>query len=187
MAGGSKGCKYLSTVEVMDTETLQWSTASSLPHPLDQSTVALCGDQVYTLGGIDQSGKRSKSVFTCSLAALLQPCQPQSLVARLKNLSLASVPKVWHQLADTPVTLSTCASLHGQLLAGGSEDSVGKSTTAIYMYNPTTNSWERSSCSHMTSPRSRCSVAVLPHNKLMVVGGKTPTDETDSVEIASII
>ena len=37
VAGGvGEGNKNLSTVEVMKTETLQWSTASSLPHPLSK-------------------------------------------------------------------------------------------------------------------------------------------------------
>ena len=134
VSGGLGEHKKLSTVEVMDTETLQWSTASSLPHPLSWATATLCGDQVYMLGGWDHSNKKSKSVFTCSLAALLQPCQPPSLRDRLKTLSLASGPKVWHQLADTPVTLSTCASLHGQLLAVGGCDSDDKYTTAIHMW-----------------------------------------------------
>ena len=140
------------------------------------------------LGGFDQSGKRSKSVFTCSLAALLQSCQPHFFVAQLKALSLASRTKVWHQLTDTPVTSSTCASLHGQLLAVGGDNSDDKETTAIHMYNTTTNSWEV--ISHMATPRSQCLVAVLPHNELMVVGGLTPDigwPGTDSVEIASII
>ena len=169
VAGGEgEGEKDLSTVEVMDTETLQWSTASSLPHPLIQANATLCGDQVYMLGGWDQTSEQSK-VFTCSLAALLESCQPHSLGGRLKNFVRASKPKVWHQLADTPVTLSTCASLQGQLLAVGGKDSDDKSMAAIHMYNPTTNSWEV--ISHMATPRRRCLVAVLPQNELMVVGG----------------
>ena len=112
VAGGlGEGFKYLSIVEVMDTETPQWFTASSLPHPLFEATATLCGDQVYMLGGFYQR-KYSKSVFTCLLVALLQS-KSGSLGARMKTLSLASGPKVWHQLADTPVTHSTCASLHG--------------------------------------------------------------------------
>ena len=111
VAGGvGEGDKKLSTVEVMDTETLQWSTASSLPHPLYLASATLCGDQVHMLGGFDQSNEQSKSVFTCSLAALLQSCQSQSLVAQLMT-ALGSGPKVWHLLADAPVTLSTCVSL----------------------------------------------------------------------------
>ena len=79
VAGGvGEGSKRLSTVEVMDTETLQWSTASSLPHPLCGELPTICGDQVYMMGGFDQSNKYTNSLFTCSLAALLQSCQPQS-------------------------------------------------------------------------------------------------------------
>ena len=185
VAGGGEGVKSLSTVEVMDTETLQWSTASSLPNPLYLASVTLCGDQVYMLGGLDQRSKQSKSVFTCSLAALLQSCQSQSLGAQLKTLSLACVPKVWYQLADTPVTLSTFASLQGRLLALGGRDSRGKMTTAIHTYHTITNSWEV--VSHMATPRSQCPVAVHPHNELMVVGRLTPDGETDSAEIASIV
>ena len=190
VAGGSMGNvkPKLSTVEVMDTKTLQWSTASSLPHPRFEASVTLCGDEVYMLGGCDQNNKKSKSVFTCSLATLLQSCQPQSLGAQLNNSSLASGPKVWHQQADTPVTLSTCASLHGRLLTVGGRNSDDKETTAIHMYNTTTNSWEV--ISHMKTPRCQCSVSVLPHNELIVVGGETPDSGwtgTDSVEIASIV
>ena len=187
VAGGT-GEGDLSTVEVMDTETLQWSTASSLPHPLYQATATLCGDKVYMLGGWD-GNKLSNSVFTCPLATLLQSCQSKSgsLGARMKTLSLASEPKVWHQLADTPVTLSTCASLHGRLLALGGKDSDGKPTTAIHAYNTTTNSWEI--VSHIATPRYRCLVAVLAHNELMVVGGCAPGGSTVdvSVGIATIV
>ena len=192
VAGGEgKGFKYLSTVEVMDTETLQWSTVSSLPHPLCGELAAICGDQVYMLGGYDQSDKKyTNSFFTCSLAALLQSCQPQSLGAQMNTLSLASRPKVWHQLADTPVTFSSWVALRGRLLAVGGRDSDDKQTTAVHMYNTTTNSWEV--ISHMATPRHRCLVAVLPHNELMVVGGftvggVTPDGKTDTVEIATIV
>ena len=187
VAGGAGEVTCLSTVEVMDTETLQWSTASSLPHLLYQATATLSGDQVYMLGGWGQSFHISKSVFTCSLTALLQSCQSKSgsLGARMKTLSLPSGPKVWHQLADTPVTFSTCASLRGRLLAVGGRDSDEACTTAIHTYNTTTNSWEI--VSHMATARYRCLVAVLAHNELMVVGGRAPGGDTDSVEIATIV
>ena len=72
VAGGrGEGMKTLSVVEVMDTEILQWSTASSLPHSLCGELATICGDQVYMLGGFDWSGKFTKSSFTCSGAALL--------------------------------------------------------------------------------------------------------------------
>ena len=172
--------KNLCAVEVMDTETLQWSTASSLPHPLYQGSATLCGDEVYMLGGRDLNGKRSKSVFTCSLASLLESCQPQSLKARLKT----SGPEVWHQLADTPFTSSTCASLRGRMLIVGGRDSGDKERTTIHIYNTKTNSWEV--IGYMTTPRCRCPVATLPDNELIIVGGLTPNWKTDSVEIITL-
>ena len=57
----------LSTVEVMDTDTWQWSTASSLPHPLSDATATVCGDRVYLLGLCEQPA----AYLTLSL--MLQP------------------------------------------------------------------------------------------------------------------
>ena len=178
VAGGEGGGENkLSIVEVMNTETLQWSTASSLPHSLYQASATVCGDQIYMLGGLDRNAEPAKSVFTCSLAALLQSCQPQWM---------SSEPIVWHQLVDVPVTSSTCTSLQGQLLAVGGDYSNDKTTDAVHMYNPTTNSWEV--ISYMNTRRSRCLVAVLPHDELMVVGGDIPSGwGTDTVEFASIV
>ena len=65
---------------------------------------------------------------------------------------------------------------------------MGKPTTAIHMYNPTTDSWEV--ISHMGTPRYDCIAAVLPNNQLMVVGGYTGKHydtQTDSVELAAIV
>ena len=90
----------LSTVEVMDTEMVQWSVASSLPHPIADTSATVCGDCVYMLEGFDEGGK-TKSVLTCSLPDLLRSCQP-SLEGQLQN-TLANQPTVWRMVADLPV------------------------------------------------------------------------------------
>ena len=38
----------------------------------------------------------------------------------------------------------------------------------------------------MSTPRNLCLEAVLPSNKLIVVGGMTGTGDTDKVEIATV-
>ena len=56
----------LSTVEVMDTETLHWTMAKSLPYPFVDAWLTVCGDQVYMLGGNIRK-TASNFAFTCSL------------------------------------------------------------------------------------------------------------------------
>ena len=72
-----------------------------------------------------------------------------------------------------------------QLLAvGGCEDSFWGKNNAIHHYNPATDCWEV--ISHMPTAGSDTLVAVLPGNKLMVVGGNVRVSmETDIVEIAT--
>ena len=187
VVAGGRGWDFkpLHTVEVMDNETLQWSTASSLPFALTYASATICQDRIYLLG-YDMSNE-PRSVLACSMADLLQSCRPQSLGARLETLTLQ---EVWHQVADLPVHSSSCATLCGQLLAVGGSDDNNNNTTAIRQYSPATNSWEV--ISHMPTARSRTLVAVLPGNKVMVVGGticKSGTwigTSTDIVEIATL-
>ena len=184
VAGGDGGDnKPLHTVEVIDTDTLQWSTASSLPFALRYATATICQDCIYLLGY-----DMTRSVLACTMADLLQSCQPQSLGARLETLTLQ---EVWHRVADLPVRSSSCATFCGQLLAvGGCDNSFENRTTAIHQYNPATNSWEV--ISHMSTARTYPLVAVLPGNKLMVVGGNIHMSgarfgtRTDIVELATL-
>ena len=166
------GIYGLQTVEIMSTETVQWSTAADLPQPsLWLAPASICGDQVYILG-------KSNMLYTCSLQALLQSCK--SFLASFRTRGA----RVWKEVAAPSVTDTTCVSIHGQLLAIGGSDSDGDPTSAVHMYNPTTDSWEI--ISHMGTPRMECIAAVLPNNQLMVVGGYTHISSTESVEFASI-
>ena len=182
VAGGAgEGGGVLSTVEVMNTENRQWSTAADLPQPMYYASATVCGDRIYMLGGFDEHYSVIKSVYTCSVSALLQSFVP---VAKLKRTSLSDEASEWRQVADLPVTRSTCESFHGRLLAIGGKDDSGKATTAVYEYSSTSNSWEV--ISHMTTGRYLCFTAVLPNNQLMVLGGWTDiSTRTDTVELAS--
>ena len=147
----------LSTVEVMDTETLHWTKTKSLPHPFIDAWLTVCGDKVYMLGG-NIVKTPSNSAVTCSLNDL-----------RDRSGKWDTMPFV-----HVPVYNATCATVDGQLLAVGGKQSLDedtKNSSAIYAYNPTENSW--SIKCHMKTARSFCLVAALPDNKLMVVGGLT--------------
>ena len=182
----------LSTVEVMNTKTHQWSTAADLPEPLynASATCIMYEDQLYLLGGLNKDYTPAKSVYTCSMSTLLQSCISNSVEEMSKGTSLEDKASVWRQLADLPVTRSTCQSLHNQLLAvGGKTDpkksSKARATTDVYMYHSATDSWKITS--HMTTGRHGCFTAVFSNNQMMVVGGCISEGKmTDSIEFASV-
>ena len=175
VAGGAMSIfSSLTTVEVMNMETLQWCTAGCLPHPFPDASATICGGHVYLLGGWDEDGSETKLALTCSLSRLSS--QP--------TLSPADQPSVWQAVADVPVYLSTTASIKGQLLAIGGLGEDRMPTNLVHKYDPENNSWEI--ISHMRMARYWPLVAVLPSSELTVVGGKTKTGTwTDAVEIGS--
>ena len=171
-------------VEVMDVESHQWSTAANIGCRLEYASGVMFGDQLYVLGGRD-----SKSVYSCSLNDLLQSCRPES-----KEASTQLQSNIWRKHADLPLYYSDCVSLCGHLLAiGGSghashDRKLSKETgsKAVYAYRPTTNSWEV--ISEISVARYDCFAVVVPTtNELMVVGGRSKLNSTDSVEFASLI
>ena len=191
IVAGGRGIddNVLSTVEVMNTENYQWSTAADLPKPILHASITVCGNQIYMLGGTDKDCFYIKSVYTCSLSALLQSCAHQSLKERVARTSLEDkldIVTVWRQLADLPLIRSTCESFCDKLLAfGGYDKDLGNSSTAVYVYNSTMNSWDV--ISHMISGRCACFTAVLLDNQLMVVGGLAGHDVINTIEIAKCV
>ena len=171
----------LATVEMMDTETLQWSTANSLPHPFAYASATICGDRLYMLGGFDQNG-RTKSVLTCSLSLL--SCTGQSPSRGVRSKTTPPLADVWQSIASLPVYGSTCATVNKHLLAVGGMDVRGESTKNVYNYNPTTDSWDIVSC--MATARFDCLVAVLPGNDVMVVGGGTDSGPTGLIATSAV-
>ena len=174
VAGGKdKGLSMIQTVEVLDIETLRWSTTTDLPQPLSHAPVAVCGDRVYFVG--------ESAMHGCSVSSLIQP--RASFLTSFRDKVLG----VWKEAAAPPVKNTACVTIHGQMLAIGGKDSDENPTTYVHMYNPTTNSWQL--INDMATPRSDCIAAVLKNNQLMVVGGytnKRDHTETDSIELATV-
>ena len=173
VAGGTAD-DTLATVEVMEINTKQWSTVSSLPQKLHSSSGIICKDSFYLAGGFN-GVLQSKSVFTCSLSDILQP---PTLGFRIRKTFFWS--NVWKEISSLPVTGSTLASCGGHLLAIGGWDDSENSTTDVFRYDSHSDSWHITS--QMKKKRSQCLVATcsFSENRLIVVGGY---GNTDSVEI----
>ena len=174
VAGGKgEGYTTLTTVEVMNTDSAVVKNKQPTSPSHSSFSHSLWG-QSLPIGGLDQHGCLSQSVFTCSLSALLQS---QTVKARMKSFFTAGNNSVWHMIAHLPVFCSTGATLNGKLLAVGGNTPEEKdtdniyATNNIYSYNTETNTWEV--ISYMPTPRRMCLVVVLPRNKLMVVGRQT--------------
>ena len=163
-------------VEVMDTQTLQWSTVASLPLSLSSATATICGDRLYLGGGISPA---TKSVLECEVKVLLQSRPP----SQAPRIDLSRRPQVWREVAPLPVTLSSLVTFQRHLLAVGG--GVGDPISEVREYDAATNSWNV--ISQMRVQRFSSLAVVLPNNTLMVCGGGTSfLDRTTSVEIASI-
>ena len=170
VAGGEDDCNILSTVEVLDTDTRQWSVASSLTHPFSLATISICGERLYMLGGQDQTDYPTHSVLSCSVPELLQSCQPLPLAGKLRTAP-ANQSTIWRRVADAPHYFSSCATLCGQLVAVGGYEA-GKNTSTITGYNETTDSWEAMGKAMGNMPTARCwALVAILNGKMMVVGG----------------
>ena len=165
VAGGLGVGKILSTVEVMDMNTLEWYTAASLPEPVQNMTATVCGGRLYLLRGYayDKNIDSTHAVFTCTLDSLIRSCHPPS-----QTPPHTSEASVWQRVADVPVEDSTCTTLNGRVLTIGGKDSYGTDTAAVHMYDAKSDSWPL--VGYMPTARSNCLVVAL-RNRIITVGG----------------
>ena len=167
VAGGRQTPRIsLRTVEILNINTLQWSTATSFPGETRYPQMARCNDRFYFAD--DKS-----NIFFCSVEDLIID----------KSTNSSDGASVWTRLASIPREDSSLASLNGHVVAIGGLDGDHNQTGTIHYYDVATNSW--TVISEMPTRRSLVLTAVLP-NKLVVVGGFLPQGSWCSItEIGS--
>ena len=170
-AGGYDGGRILSTVELLNTSTNQWLTASPLP--------TLCRNLTSTVdhdNSVWYLVAYTKQVFCVSLPDIVQQTVSQS--------TNREAPSLWHRLPDTPLGFSAVTTLRGSLLTLGGNDS-GTSSTAIYLYQPESRKWDR--LGDLPAAREYCSCIPLPSGELLVAGGEEGYDRYSSrVDVATL-
>ena len=165
--------KPVSTVEVMNVTTKQWTTFSPLPQICSSLSAAVLTDTLYLAGDFTSSSGSSKStLFSCSIASLLPPTSVDS-----------PSHGGWKESSSVPATRSSLVSFGGDLLAIGGRDDSGRSTPNIYRYDPHTDSWAITN--QMKEKRSSCFAVTPSEEYLVIVGGYSSRRDnaTDSVEI----
>ena len=164
VAGGRNQDKQaLPTVEVMDTNTLQWFTAAGLPRGIDWASMTTCRENLYLFGD------DTTHVYSCSLQALLQTCKA----------STSQQASVWNRVTDLPVKRSTAATLCGQLVSVGGRDDKRVEVNSVYCYDPETTTWKI--IGQIPSCESYPLVTTLTEDKLIMVHGL----ENVTIDIAS--
>jgi N-acetylneuraminic acid mutarotase len=172
MGGYGDSGKYLSRVEILDTaEPVQWYQAESLPQPCHQISSATIGNMCYLLGGYTTMGA-SKKVFSVYLDDLISQAAP--------NFIPTAVFSPWQSLPVTPKERSTALAFNGALLAIGGDDS---GSSAIHMYQPSSNSWVKAG--ELPTKRHTSGCIVLPTGELFIAGGGVG-ETRQMIEIASI-
>ena len=152
-------------VYVMDTTSLKWFSAGRLPLYAVSTSLAVYGTELYVLS-------YTGSVFRCSLPTLLQSSssvQPETT-------------DMWQRVANVPVSDSILTTLCGQLVAVGGRNALLEHVDTIHLYDPSMDSWHI--IGHMPTARSRCFVATLPGDTLVVIGGLTREGISCDVEVA---
>ena len=150
VVAGGHNAGWLATIEILNTVNRQWSSVSSLPVNMYYPSATICGDYVYIHPRTNDQEKNS--VYKCSLEQLVQS---------------QSGSAIWENITSLPVSWSSLTTVNGHLLAVGGVKANDR-TNNIYQYINT--SW--TVVGHMTSPRSAPTIAILPGNKLMVVGAR---------------
>ena len=133
-------------VEILDTKSKRWYTASPLPSDAEQPSLTVIQDTLYVVWG--------KSAVSVSTPMLISDAMSQSHATK------------WLSLPDTPTDDPAITSFHGYLIALGAWASP---SSTIFMYLPHTEQWLP--VAQLPTPRKRCTCVVLPETEMMVIGG----------------
>jgi len=146
--GGRTESMPQSRVDILNTETLEWSDAAELPRTSSVPSAAICGDEIYVMNG-DGWGRW---VWQCFLDELMGVSKPAG--------------SVWSEVANAPHEYATCASLCGQLVAIGDRND----SPSIKAYDSAKDSWYE--IGKLAIGCSCPLIAQLSEDTLVVVGGK---------------
>ena len=174
VAGGKTNAVPSRKVEVLSVAKKQWFDASKLPKSFSNGSAIICQKRLYLVGFLDDHCMQTLA-YTCLLSELAPPQSGllQSIMQTWPPLN-PSVRVQWRKIASLPLLgqLATCVSFMGELVVLGGMDEQKLPSDAVYVYNSGRDRWEGDVFTPLSSARYSCLAAVLPQNRLMVVGGQ---------------
>lgn len=182
VAGGSNGVEYLTTVEVLNIRTVQWSTVSPLPVPMEGliQSVPLVNPakpdtDTWFIMGWESGLRQPADSFALSLSQLVAQMEGGEEVG-------------WCMLPTPPLACCGAVAFKGGLLAVGGKDQRGLKKKDIYLYLPGTCEWVP--VAELPVAKHSCCCLPLPHDpnnskrEFMIIGGTEATQFSTRVDIA---
>lgn len=176
VAGGSNGIENLTTVEVLNTRTVQWSTVTSLPVPIE--------GLIQSVPLINPSQSHSDTWYLMGWeSGLRQPAHTMSIsLTQLTSHLEGNGGMGWAMLPSPPLACAGAVVFRGCLLAVGGKDRHGGKKEAIYLYLPGTCEWLR--VAELPVAKHSCCCFSLSSDEFMIIGGSEATQFSTRVDIA---
>ena len=165
----------LSSLEIMNSNNMQWYAGFPTPKPWSHMKSAVVGDTCYFMGGLI-SKNPTEDVYAVSLSALISGLN--------SNDPSMSGSHIWKEIPGLPLTSSTPFPVTSRsLLAVGGRVSTGENVSTILLYRADTKRWVK--IGDLPGPRRSCTCAVITDRELLVTGGYN-TEMLKMVNIAKI-
>ena len=170
---GGSGNHGTTTVELFQVRRRMWYELTGLPRPLTGPSATICDNHLHVIGE-DCYG------FSCSIQSLPSGDEPTT--------SQSKPTVMWTSLPPLPVTLSTAATLCGQLVIAGGTQGCKSDTNSIHQL--VDGQWVEIGC--LSSERRWCLIVSQSPNKVLIVGGRSGFGRgvqvtTDSVEECGVV
>ena len=164
-----------SAVEVLSSETGQWSTLAPLPFARRLMSTAISNGRCYLIGGSYQKGV-DNTAFSAPLPLLMESAHPSPSSA------------VWELLPNCPLYGSAAAELGGCVLAlGGQKPGSSVASTDVYLYSRHSKSWRRTTAVNLPIASFYATSATLAGNSIVVVGGlENPESYLNTVFVVNV-
>lgn len=127
---------------------------------MNEANVTNCMYFHYSLCSLSQDGAM-RSIFSCSLSELVASGN-QTDAEKSKG-------SVWKIITNSPYVRSGGVAINGKLVIASGLGASGDVTTTIHSFDPVAKNWTE--LGEMPSARSSCSIARLPGDQLLIVGG----------------
>ena len=166
----------MSSVEVMNVHTKQWTDGLFTPITWSYMRAAVVGDMCYFMGGY-VSGVYTNTVYVVSL--------PLLILSQFRSNSGETDSEIWKEMPEFHLTRSTPLNISGSLCAVGGRDGDDRAVSGIHLYRPDTGEWVKAM--DLPTPRFGCTCTSITKEILLVAGGNEGGHRLKRVDVAKIV